>query len=52
MASNKEWISVSDYARLIGRSTTHVYTLIAEGMVEYIPFNRGKNKGYLIAKPN
>lgn len=48
---NNEWISVSEYAKLIGRSTTHVYSLIAQGAVVAMSFTRGKNNGYLVAKP-
>lgn len=47
----EEWISVSSYAKLIGRSTTHVYNLVKEGKVEFKTFNRGKYIGILIKKP-
>ena len=46
-----EWISVSSYAKLIGRSTTFVYSLCKEGKVEFTTFNSGKYIGILIKKP-
>jgi len=46
----EEWMSVSEYARKVGKSTTYVYSLIRDKKVEYKSFNRGKYIGYLIKK--
>ncbi len=42
------YYSVSDYAYMIGKSTTYVYSLIASGKLETIPYKRGKYNGYII----
>lgn len=48
--SNDEYtyLSVRDFSQLIGKSTTHVYNMIAKGEVETVPFQRGKYNGYII----
>lgn len=48
--SNDEYryLSVSEFAQLIGKSTTHVYNMIAKGEVETVPFQRGQYNGYII----
>lgn len=52
MAENlKDYISVSDYAAFIGRTTAQVYYLINEGAVPCVRFQRGKMNGWLILKP-
>lgn len=49
MATNsEEWVSVSTYAKLIGKSTTHVYNLVKENRLKYKTFDRGRYKGILI----
>lgn len=48
MPMDDKWISVSEAARLLGMSTTHVYSLIHDNKVEYRRFVRGKYKGYLV----
>lgn len=45
---NEEWMSVSSYARKVGKSTTFIYSLIKEKKIEFKSFNRGKYVGYLI----
>lgn len=47
-----EWISVSEYARKVGKSTTYVYSMIRDKKVEYKSFKRGKYVGYLIHSNN
>lgn len=47
----KEYISVSDYAAFIDRTTSQVYNLIKEGIVPSVQFTRGKMKGLLVIKP-
>lgn len=42
------YFSVSEYAQLIGKSTTHIYNMIAKGEVETVPFQRGQYHGYII----
>lgn len=49
---NDEWISVSEYARKVKKSTTFVYSLIKEKKVEFKSFSRGKYVGYLIKYSN
>lgn len=44
----EEWVSVSEYSRKVGKSTTYVYSLIRDKKVEYKSFKRGKYVGYLI----
>ena len=45
-----EYISVSDYARQIGKSSQHVYNLIRSGELETIKFKRGEYNGVLIKR--
>lgn len=56
MANNdtelKEYISVSDYAKFIGKTSAHVYNLIREGLVSSVTFTRGTMKGRLVEKPS
>lgn len=42
------YLSVSEYAQLIGKSTTYVYGMIARNELETVPFNRGQYNGYVI----
>lgn len=42
------YLSVSEYAKTISRSTTHVYNLIADGKIDTIPYARGNYNGYVI----
>lgn len=48
----KEYISVSEYAKFIGRTPAHVYNMIKEGLVSSVMFDRGTMKGWLIEKPS
>ena len=47
----KQYISVSDYAKYIGRTSAHVYNLIKEGIVSAVTFQRGTMIGRLVEKP-
>ena len=42
------YLSVSEYAEMIGKSTTHIYGMIARNELETIPFQRGNYNGYII----
>lgn len=44
-------ISVSEYAKIIGKSTTYVYNLVKEGKIPSVTFKRGKYIGILVNKP-
>lgn len=47
--SNYEWISVSEFARRIGKTTQTVYNMLKTGDFETLEFNRGtKMRGILI----
>ena len=48
----EEWVSPSEFARRLHKSTTYVYSLIREKKVEYKSFKRGKYVGYLIHSNN
>ena len=52
MQNNKSneyrYLSVSEFATEIGRSTTYVYNMIANNQLETVPFQRGKYNGYVI----
>ena len=50
MESNDEYryLSVSEYANMLQKSTTHVYNMIAKGMLDTIPYQRGNYNGYVI----
>lgn len=50
--NNCEWVSVSEYADMVGKSTQTIYNRIKDGAVKYITFSRGKYKGILIKNPN
>ena len=54
MESNDEYkyLSVSEFAQLIGKSTTHVYGMISRNELETVPFQRGKYNGYIIKIKN
>ena len=42
------YLSVSEYAEMVGKSTTHIYDMIARNELETIPFQRGNYNGYII----
>ena len=42
------YLSVSEYAEMVGKSTTHIYGMIARNELETIPFQRGNYNGYVI----
>lgn len=42
------YYSVSEFAKKLGRSTTYVYSQIAEGRLDTIPYTRGKYNGFVI----
>lgn len=48
----KEYISVSEYAKFIGKTPAHVYNMIKGGLVSSVMFERGTMKGWLIEKPS
>lgn len=49
MNDNKfEWISVSELAKRLGKTTQTVYNLIKDGKYETVEFKRGKMRGYLV----
>lgn len=49
MESNKhEWVSVSDYAQMIGKSKQTVYNMIRAGKVKSKTFRRGSMCGLLV----
>lgn len=45
---NKEWVSVSEMARLKGVSKQTIYNRVKEGLYETQTFQRGKMNGILI----
>ena len=47
----KQYISVSEYAKFIGKTSAHVYNMIREGLVASVLFERGTMNGWLIEKP-
>lgn len=47
----KEYISVSEYAAFIGKTTSQVYNLINDGLVPCVKFQRGTMNGKLVLKP-
>lgn len=48
---SENYISVSDYAKFIGKTTQTVYNMIKDGVINVIHFNRGSMVGILIEKP-
>lgn len=46
-----EYISVSEYAAFIDRTTTTVYTQIRDGIVPSKKIGRGNADGFIIPKP-
>lgn len=46
-----EYISVSEYAAYVGKTTQYVYNMIRDGLVPSVEFQRGKMAGRLIEKP-
>ena len=44
----EKWISVKEYARRIGKTTSAVYYMIAKNKVEARHFAYGNKKGHLI----
>lgn len=49
--SVENYITVSQYAEYIGKTTAHVYHLISAGVLPVHTFSRGKMNGRLIEKP-
>lgn len=47
-ASNERWVSASEYATMIGKSTQTVYNMVHAGTVESKSFKRGKYNGILV----
>lgn len=47
----KDYITVSQYAEYLGKTTAHVYQQINTGLVPVVTFQRGKMNGRLIEKP-
>lgn len=47
----KDYITVSQYADFVGKTTTHVYQQINAGLIPVVTFQRGKMNGRLIEKP-
>lgn len=47
----KQYISVSEYAKFINKTSAHVYNMIREGLVSSVMFERGTMNGWLIEKP-
>ena len=43
-----DWISVSDYAKNVGKSTQWVYNQIRDGRLKALQFGRGKYRGLLV----
>lgn len=52
MESTKEYVSVSEYAKLVGKTTQNIYHMIDCGLLPVVKFKRGKMNGWLIEKPN
>lgn len=50
--NQQQYISVSEYANMVGKSTQTIYNRIKDGTVKYITFSRGKYKGILIKNPD
>lgn len=48
---NKDWISVAEYAKKVGKSTQWVYNKIRSGEIEAIKFKRGLYNGLLVKMP-
>lgn len=48
----ENYVSVSEYSKLIGKSTQMVYNMIDSGVLEAICFTRGTMKGWLVRKPS
>lgn len=44
----EKWISVKEYARRIGKTTSAIYYMIANNKVEARHFAYGNKKGHLI----
>lgn len=51
MEELKEYISVSDYANFVGKTSQQVYNMIHDGLVPNVQFQRGSMVGRLVAKP-
>lgn len=51
-AELKEYISASEYAKFIGKTTQTVYNMINEGKIASNVFTRGGMIGHLIEKPD
>lgn len=47
----KDYITVSQYADFVGKTTAHVYQQINAGLIPVVTFQRGKMNGRLIEKP-
>lgn len=45
------YISVSEAAEYLGKTTSHVYNMIRDNSIHAIKFNRGTMAGWLVEKP-
>ena len=50
-ASNEHWVSASEYASMIGKSTQTVYNMVHAGTIDSKTFKRGKYNGILVKVP-
>ncbi len=47
-AMNEEWIGISEYAKMVGKSKQTIYNWVKRGKVESKTFSRGSMRGILI----
>lgn len=52
MENNEELVSVSDYAKRIGKSTQTVYNMIKSGKLQSKTFKRGTMRGIVVCVNN
>lgn len=45
---NEEWIGISEYARMVGKSKQTIYNWVKSGKIESKTFRRGTMQGILI----
>lgn len=45
---NEEWIGISEYAKMVGKSKQTIYNWVRSGKVESKTFSRGSMRGILI----
>lgn len=45
---NENWVGISEYAKMVGKSKQTIYNWVRSGKVEMIDFKRGKMRGILI----